>query len=134
MKKLLAIAILLAGLVSCSDDDNKEDINFDNLQKRWYYVSSIVGGRTTPYVGNETCGKDYLEFQAAGVLRFVDVYDCQADPRVTLGTYTTVDKNITTILNGVTMTYTVIKLNNKDMRIDAVANGTKITYVYTTAP
>jgi hypothetical protein len=133
MKKLLALALLLAGLVSCSDDDSSS-INLDNLQKRWFYVSTIVSGRTIPYDGNLTCGKDYLEFQAAGILRDVDVTSCQTDPSVETGTYTAAEKTVTTIIGGETIVYTIKKLDSKNLRLATTFNGTAITYVYTATP
>lgn len=133
MKKLLALALVLAGLVSCSDDDSSS-INLNNLQKRWYYVSTIVSGRTIPYDGNLSCGKDYLEFQAAGIVRDVNVTSCQSDPTVEAGTYTAIDKTVVTVFGGETVNYTISKLDSKNLRLATTFNGTAITYVYTATP
>lgn len=134
MKKLLALSLLLVGLASCSDDDNKSAVNLDNLQKRWYNVSTIVNGTKIPYDGNLSCGKDYLEFQASGVLKEVDVYSCQEDADVTTGTYTAAQETLVTILDGETVTYTIKKLSSASLQIATTFNGTEITYVYTTTP
>ncbi len=134
MKKFLSLASAIICLSACSNDDDTPAVSLDNLQKRWYNVSTIIGGQTIPYDGNEPCGKDYLEFQAAGVLKEVDVYDCQQDPDVTTGTYTTADKTLTTVLDGETIAYTIKTLNASKMELVTTFNGTQITYVYTTTP
>lgn len=134
MKKVLSLAIAILCLASCGSDDDAPAVNLDNLQKRWYNVSTIVGGQTIPYDGNEACGKDYLEFQAAGVLKEVDVYDCQQDPDTTTGTYTAADKTLTTMLDGETITYTIKTLSASKMELVTTFNGTGITYVYTSTP
>jgi hypothetical protein len=135
MKKLMSLGFALVCLASCSsDDDNTPAVNLDNLQKKWYNVSTIIGGQTIPYDGNEPCGKDYLEFQAAGVLREVDVYDCQEDPDATLGTYTAAQTTLTTVLDGETITYTIKTLNASSLQIATTFNGAEITYVYTSTP
>jgi hypothetical protein len=134
MKKLMSLAFALVCLASCSSDDDAPSVNLDNLQKRWYNVSTIVGGQTVPYDGNESCGKDYLEFQASGLLREVDVYDCQEDPDTTIGTYTAVESTLTTILDGETITYTISELNASGLRLKTTFNGTEIIYVFTSTP
>lgn len=69
-----AAALLLA---SCSSDDNgSSSIDQSLLQKKWYYVSYDVAGQNYPYDDHETCGKDYIELKAGGVVRDVDVLNC----------------------------------------------------------
>jgi len=133
MKKLFALSLMLIGLASCSDDDTSS-VNLDNLQKRWYNVSTIVSGQKIPYDGNPTCGKDYMEFQASNVLREIDWVDCQTDPTTTTGTYTAVDKTLTTVLDGETITYSIKKLSGTSLQLSTSFNGTVITYVYTSTP
>ncbi|MES2487782.1 MAG: lipocalin family protein [Bacteroidota bacterium] len=134
MKKLMSLGFVLVCLASCSSDDDGPAVSLDNLQKRWYNVSTIVGGQTIPYDGNESCGKDYMEFQAAGVLKEVDVYDCQEDPDTTMGTYTASETTLTTVLEGETITYTIKELNASSLRVATTFNGAEITYVYTSTP
>jgi len=134
MKKLLGLGVVLFCLASCSDNDAAPAVNLDNLQKRWYNVSTIVSGKTVAYDGNLACGKDYLEFSAGNVAKDVDVYDCQKDPAVTTGTYTAADKSLTTLLGGETVVYTIEKLNTKTLQIATTFNGGKIAYVYTSTP
>lgn len=134
MKKLFALSLLIVGLASCSDDDNKSSVNLDNLQKRWYNVSTIVGGQKIPYDGNPSCGKDYLEFQASNVLREIDWTDCQTDPTTTTGSYSAAEKTLTTVLDGETITYTIKKLSSTSLQLATTFNGTAITYVFTSTP
>lgn len=82
MKKLFfSFFVLAACLTSCSNDDDKNDDNTGNttemLVKKWYYESTIYNGVTEPYDDHEECGRDYLEFLENGVLREVDVWDCE---------------------------------------------------------
>lgn len=138
MKKLLGLgAVLLLCLTACSDDDSpKTSVSFDQLLKRWFYVSTKVGNQTTNYEGNLPCGRDYLEFQAANVLREGDYFDCQQDPAITLGTYSVNadDKEVTTVLDGETVTYTIKKLNSKELEAETTFNNLKLTYIFTSTP
>ncbi|MBF0694824.1 MAG: lipocalin family protein [Flavobacterium sp.] len=78
MKKLLLClgmsALLFTG---CSDDDdNGLNVNANDLMKKWYQVSYVVGGETFPYDDHEACGLDYIEFLPNGIMNEVDVWDC----------------------------------------------------------
>ena len=135
MKKLLGLGLALLCLASCSDDDSDTSVKLDNLQKRWYNVSIQYGtSKAVAYDGNLACGKDYLEFSANNVVKEVDVYDCQEDPEVTSGTYTAVDKTLTTALGGTTLTYTIVKLDSKTLSISTMFNGATIQYNFTSTP
>jgi hypothetical protein len=135
MKKLLSLGFALFCLASCSDDDSTPAVSLNNLQKRWYNVSTQYnGGTPAPYQGNLACGKDYLEFAANNVARQVDVTDCQTDPTTTTGTYTASDKTLTTALGGTTVTYDIVKLDSKVLRISTTFNGATIQYNYTSTP
>ncbi len=136
MKKLFGLAFAMLCLAGCSDDDGPSEpaVNLDHLQQKWFYVSYRLGGQTVDYTGNMTCGKDYIQFQANNVVRDVDYYDCQQDPGVDTGTYTATTETLTTTIDGVTDTYTLKKLNAKDLETEATLNGATITYVYTSTP
>lgn len=141
MKKLMGLALALLCLTGCSsDDDNKTStpsVSYDQLVKRWYYVSTRVGGQTTAYDGNMPCGKDYLEFQANKGLREGDWYDCQQDPKITTGTYNLVQNTntLTTTFEGENPTvYTVTKLNSRELEAETSVNNVKITFIFTSVP
>lgn len=134
MKKLLGLGLALLCLASCSDDDSDTSVKLDNLQKKWYNVSYILAGKTVAYDGNLACGKDYKEFSTNQDLKDVDYYDCQQDARTTTGTYTAVDKTLTTSLGGSTTVYTIEKLDSKTLQIATTREGVKISYVYTSTP
>ena len=135
MKKLLGLGLALLCLTACSDDDSaKPAVDTAKLTQKWYYVSTKIGGQTIPYDGNEACGKDYMEFLTANVVKDVDVYDCQQDPDVTTGSYTVADKTLTTVLDGETIVYTMKKLDAKNLQLATTFNGATITYVFTSTP
>ena len=78
--RLLFLGLAALMLTSCSnDDDNSTSIDSTELTKKWYYSSTVFGGTTFPYDDHEACGKDYIEFVEGGVLRDVDVWDCEED-------------------------------------------------------
>lgn len=78
--KLLFLGLAALTLTSCSnDDDNSASIDTTELTKKWYQSATVVGGVTFPYDDHEACGKDYIEFVPGGVLRDVDVWDCDED-------------------------------------------------------
>jgi len=135
MKKLvLGLGFALFCLVSCGDDDAAPAVNLDNLQKRWYNVSTIFAGATVPYDGHESCGKDYTEFLANNAMKEVDVVDCQSDADVYEGTYSIADDKLTTAVAGETLVYTIQKLNASSLELKTTFNGAEIVYVYTSTP
>lgn len=77
-KKFLVLGFAALFLASCSKDDDNS-IDASKLTKKWYYESTKVAGVTIPYTDHEECGKDYVEFVAGGVMRDVDVWDCEED-------------------------------------------------------
>ncbi len=53
-------------------------INFNELEKKWYYSTSTVneGGFEQEHT-NEICGRDYTDFSLeSGMVHEVDIYDC----------------------------------------------------------
>jgi hypothetical protein len=138
MKKLLGLGFALFCMAtvatSCGDDDSAPAVNLDNLQKRWYNVSTKYAGATVAYDGNLPCGKDYTEYSANNVVKEVDVYDCQADPAVDSGTYTASGTILTTVIDGETLVYTIKKLNTGNLEIATTFNGAEIIYVFTSTP
>ncbi|AWA29042.1 hypothetical protein HYN48_02480 [Flavobacterium magnum] len=120
MKKqimLLGAATLL--LASCSGDDDNGSSSIDQslLQRKWYYVSYEVAGQTFPYDDHETCGKDYIELKTGGVVRDVDVVDCEEV--VDQYTYTVSGNVITLTAAGVSRTGKVLSLNAQTMQVEA---------------
>jgi hypothetical protein len=135
MKKLLSLAMAAALLMSCSDDDGPS-VNMDELTgQKWYYNSYKVAGQTIPYDDNETCGKDYLEFFANGVVNDVDIWDCE--PYVDSAAYNVTGKTITIIMDGDMITGTIKELTSKKLIIedtfDYDGDGTdeKVQVIYT---
>jgi hypothetical protein len=141
MKKIFRLTLVLfclAILGACSSDDTKTpSVNTQQLVKRWFYSKTKVGSQgSQPYV-NTACGKDYLEFQTGNALK-ENIYsaNCQEDPTVTTGMYTLVEdtKTLTTVLDGETVTYTILKLNSKEFQAQTTVNNVKITYIFTSTP
>lgn len=139
MKKLLGLGVvLLLCLTACSDDDGPKtpSVSFDQLIKKWYYVSTKVGNQTTQYDGHTACAKDYLEFKTGNVLNNVDFETCQDEPIISVGTYTVNadDNEVTTVLEGETINYTIKKLNSKELEAETTFNNLKITYIFASVP
>lgn len=65
-------------LVSCGSDDNG-GIDTSKLLGKWYYHSFVVEGMTYPYNDHEDCGKDYLDFLENGIVKNVDIWECEED-------------------------------------------------------
>lgn len=140
MKKLLGLAIILFCLTACSSDDDKSKtptVNTEQLLKRWFYSATKTGTQKPQPYTHQACGKDFLEFQANNVAR-KSIYsaDCQQDPTVTLGSYTLVQENnqFTTIIGTETISYTITKLNSKELELEATFNNVKLTYIFTSVP
>jgi hypothetical protein len=136
MKKVLGLGLALLCLTACSDDDKpKEKVSFDQLTKRWFYTATKIGSTSEPY-DNLECGKDYIEFQANNAVKEGDWFDCQQDPAVTTGTYTVNEdtKALTTVIDGETETYTVTKLNSKELEAQTTVNNVKVTFIFTSTP
>lgn len=138
MKKIFGLALLCLTLTACSDDDipKKATVSLDQLNKKWYYVATWVNGQKTDYDGHLPCGKDYLEFLNGDTVKNVDWTNCQQDPTTLTGTYTVDAENnkIITIVNGETITYTITKLNSKELEVESTYNGLKIGSVFTSIP
>jgi len=77
MKKIFSLVLGLVLLASCSGDDNENTIDTSKLIKKWYFSDSKIAGVITPYEDHEECGKDYVEFITPGVLKSVDVWECE---------------------------------------------------------
>lgn len=134
MKKLIGLGLALFCLTACSsDDDSGPSINLNQLTKRWYNVSYVVEGKTVPYK-HQNCGKDYLEFSGTNVVKQLKYNDCQSDPTISTGTYTAVEKSLTTIINGATNVYSIKKLNSKSLEIEKASEDPIVTYIYTSTP
>ena len=69
-------------LFSCSSDDNGGSIDTQKLLGKWYFHSQTVGGTSFPYNDHEDCGKDYLEFLENGIVKNVDIWECEEDIEV----------------------------------------------------
>lgn len=75
MKKILVVisCILLFG---CDNSDEKTN---PTLFRKWYFLDITVNGVAYPYLDNEPCGKDYIEFKSPNIVRLVDVFGCEED-------------------------------------------------------
>lgn len=117
----LLIAFLFVG---CSSDDNGgSSVDINKLYGKWYYHSQTIGGHTIPYDDHEPCGKDYLEFLENGIVRNVDVWDCEED--VDVAPYSVSGNKINiTFDEGTeyeeTIEWTVKTLNNSTLEIEGV--------------
>lgn len=119
MKKVIGLGLAMALFASCSDDDSSSSVNMNNLEGKWYYVSTNANGETEPYDDHEPCGKDYIEF-ADGILTDVDVWDCDGNTPVTEEysmAYTVSGNKITASAGGETQTVTVKKLTSSELKI-----------------
>ena len=141
MKKLFGLGVvLLLSLSACSGDDGPKDrtpaVSFDQLPKKWYYVSTKVGNQTTPYDGHTACAKDYIEFKAGTTVNNVDYTTCQDEPEIATGTYSvnTDSQRVTTVIDGETINYTIVKLNSRDLEAETTFNNLKITYIFASVP
>lgn len=137
MKKIFGLLLTLACLTGCSSDDNakKDTVSLDQLAKRWYYKATKIGNSSSDYV-HQPCGKDYLEFVAPNTLKELHWTDCQQDPETETGTYTVnADTNqLTTTLGTETVTYTIKKLNSKELEAETSIANAKVTFVFTSVP
>lgn len=75
MKKYISFLIFLV-FVSCSKDSESSE---PTIYRKWYFIESVIDGVTIPYEGNESCGKDYIEFYQQNHVRMVDIDDCDKD-------------------------------------------------------
>lgn len=119
MKKLIGLGLALALFASCSDDDSSS-VNLDNLEGKWYPVSTKVAGETFEYE-HMPCAKDYIEFVAGGVYRTYEVWDCDgntvSDSDQEVGTYSTDGNKLTVTIDGDASTVTVKKLTGSTLNV-----------------
>jgi len=143
MKKLIGLGFALALFASCSDDDSSS-VNMDNLEGKWYPVSTKVAGETIEYE-HETCAKDYIELLEGGVYKTYEVWGCEGntvtDSDTETGTYTTSGNKITITLNGDPNTINVTKLTSSSLHVsykyDMDEDGedeTTVTEIYSRNP
>jgi len=124
-KNLLYLGFAGLLLVSCSGDDDAP-FQPNELLKKWYVVSDVVGGVTMPYEHVE-CGYGYEEFLPNGILNSVSVDDCNSDSDA--GTW---------VLNGkkLTITYAATEDEEADVvvadvkRLDAQNLQIQLSYDY----
>jgi len=134
MKKLFTLGLSLLLLASCSKDDDDKGIDVSKLtNKKWYFETTKVLGQTFPYDDHEPCGKDYIEFLSTGMLRNVDVWECEED--IISIPYTLEGNQVTVTAFGETVTVTIQKVTNDRLEIsyqeDFDENGTLETVVET---
>lgn len=136
--KLFALGIAALFIASCSKDDDGGSIDKDMLQKKWYNESTIVNGITIPYDDHEVCGKDYWEFRSNGVLRVVDVWNCEED--VEEATWSVSGKKLTISFDGESDSATIKKLTEETLilnvkyDIDDDGDDDNVQEVYTSIP
>lgn len=136
MKKILGVVLALLCLTACSSDDApKSSVSLDQLAKRWYYKATKIGNSSSDYV-HKTCGKDYIELQLPNVAKELHWIDCQQDPETVTGTYTVnaESNQFTTVFDTETVTYTIKKLNSKELEAETSIANAKVTFVFTSVP
>jgi len=142
MKKFLGLGLLAIAFASCSDDDAGSTIDMNQLTKKWYTSTYSVGGVAMPD-DNEPCGKDNIEFLAEGILKAVEVYDCNGNTPVTdsyTGTYTVNGHEVTLTLDGDSTTATVTELTATTLKVtykedfNEDGNLVDIVETYTSTP
>ena len=117
MKKIYALGLGLLFLASCASDDGGSSVDESQLTKKWYYVSSVYSGITIPYDDHEACGKDYIEFVTGGIMRDVDVWDCEED--VYMGIWSLDGNKLTVGSDGESSVVTISKLNETTLQVKA---------------
>ncbi|HRG19171.1 MAG TPA: lipocalin family protein [Flavobacterium lutivivi] len=115
MKKfnVLFLAILSAFVTSCSSDDSATTSG--NILGKWYYKEYRVSGQTIPYADHESCGKDYIQFNADGTGANVDVWNCELD--IAPFTYTKSGNSITVTSDGFSDTAQIIELSETTLKV-----------------
>ena len=134
MKKFLTLALGLILFASCSSDDNDNAIDSSKLSKKWYFSDARIAGVSIPYDDHEECGKDYLEFIAGGVLKDVDVWDCEVYEDV--GSWTLAGNKVTVSFpEEGSQTATISKLTDTALEItfteSEVEGGPQVTIMQT---
>lgn len=115
MKRIGVFALVVFFLAACSKDDPEGfEINISQLTKKWYYQSTIFNTDIYPYDDHEPCGKDYIEFLSDGVVRQIDVWECQEDI-IFRGQWFVEGNKITISNNGEFTTATIIKLTDSQL-------------------
>ncbi|MEO5776339.1 MAG: lipocalin family protein [Flavobacterium sp.] len=117
--KLIALAILSGLAFSCSSDDGPSTSG--EFTGKWYFKETRVGGETIPYDDHEVCGKDYIQFNADGTGKSVDVYNCAEFDEIF--TYTRNGNNITLTFGGEPSTVQITELSSTTLKV-------KSTYDY----
>lgn len=119
---LLAVFAVLF-LVSCSssDDDKGNDANMSLLLGKWYNYSYTINGEIFPYDDHEECGKDYMEFLEGGIMRNVDVWECEI--YVDEGTYSVEGDIITAYIYEQTNYGKIVTLDDSKLVIESIGEG-----------
>ena len=138
MKKALGLALtlVLLCLTACSNDDSpKSSVSLDQLNKRWFYKATKIGNASENYQ-HKPCGKDYIELQLPKAAKELHWIDCQQDPETVTGTYTVNAKSneFTTMFDTETITYTIKKLNSKELEAETSIANAKVTFIFTSVP
>ncbi len=113
MKKILLAALTLS-LFACSKDDKKVDNYYETaILGKWAPTTTTANGITEPYDDHEDCGKDYIAFQAGGVLSTTDVFNCEEETN--FGTYAISQNFIVANLYGASQALTITNLTPAEL-------------------
>lgn len=115
MKKILSLVFGLVFLAACSSDDKESSIDASKLTKKWYFSTTKVFGQTIPYTDHEECGKDYIEFLTGGIVKTVDVWECES--YTDTGAWALEGKKLTISFEGEIDTATITKLTATTLQI-----------------
>ncbi|WKW47568.1 hypothetical protein P3875_05805 [Myroides sp. JBRI-B21084] len=71
MKKIIVALFLGLSFVAC--DNNDDEVN--KLEGKWFPEAVVVNGESIAYVGNTSCGNDYLQLNAFNTFEIADFYE-----------------------------------------------------------
>ena len=107
---------LLSMQLSCTND-NEETPSEASIYKKWYNKEEVVDGEIIPYDGNESCGKDYIEFYDVNKYKSIDIDNCVATTN-SMGTFTRTGNTISVIdPQSGTDTYEIVELTETNLSV-----------------
>jgi hypothetical protein len=135
MKKLIGLGLAVVLFASCSADNEKAK---SKLFNRWYNVSTVENGVTTPYE-HKSCAKDYIEFNSSEVFRSYTVLACNGTEvgqvKREAGTFTKQNNVVTISVEGQPDRMITVKTATATNLTTSVMDGNhEVLYNYTSTP
>ncbi|MDR6845167.1 lipocalin family protein [Flavobacterium granuli] len=132
-KSILFVLALSIGLfaTSCNSNDENEGDTIAPIEGKWSIVKvgtnvSGVETLTDPPQNVSGCDHDFMDLKINNTLVSGD-YDSTVSPcalTTVSGTYSKGDSKLTTVINGVTITYDIVNLTLTDLKLK---NGNAIS-------